>query len=295
MEKLKLDIAGSIRRLEMITKYLVNTKVLGNYKSIFKGQGLEFDGYRDYTSEDDSKKIDWKSSKKANKLIIKEFKEERTLNLFFLVDASSTMVCSSINKLKNEYAAEFVAAFSYIMFDVGDAVGLALFNDGIIKSLEPVRTTYQFYALLEILSNPLYYGGEYDLANALRFALNFLEERTVVMILSDFIGLKGDWEKALQIAATRFDIIGVMVRDPADMSLPEDEHQVMLGDSISGNQLLVIPDKIRERYADYTKNEERLIKSAFLRTNCDFMSLTTDKSFIHEAIGFFKRRAKRFI
>lgn len=295
MEKLNIDISGSIRRLDVITKYLVNTRILGNYKSIFKGHGLEFDGYRDYTADDDSSKIDWKSSKKANKLIIKEFKEERNLNLFFLVDASSTMVCSSTKKLKNEYAAEFVASLSYIMFDQGDCVGLALFNDEIIKRLKPERTTYQFYAMLQILSNPLYYGGDYDLTNALKFALNFLSEHTVVMIVSDFIGLKEGWEKALQIAAVKFDIIGVMIRDPADMELSGDKHQLMFGDSISGDQLLIIPDKIRERYAEYTKNQVKLIKSAFLRSNCDFIYISTTKSFIDELIGFFKRREKRVL
>jgi uncharacterized protein (DUF58 family) len=295
MEKLNLDISGNIRRLDVITKYLVNTRILGNYRSIFKGHGLEFDGYRDYTSNDDSSKIDWKSSKKANKLLIKEFKEERNLNLFFLVDASSTMVCSSIKKLKNEYAAEFVLSLAYIMFGVGDAVGIAIFNDEIIKRLKCDRTSYQFYAMLQILSNPLYYGGDYDLTKALKFALNFLDEHTVLMVVSDFIGLKEGWERALQIAAVKFDIIGIMIRDPSDLTLPDDKHQVMLGDSISGDQLLIIPNKIRASYEEFTKNQIELIKSAFLRANCDFIQLTTNKSFIDELIGFFKRREKRVL
>jgi len=295
MEKLNLDISGSIRRLDWIAKNLVSTRLLGNYRSIFKGHGLEFDGYRDYTSNDDSSKIDWKSSKKANKLLIKEFKEERNLNLFFLVDASSTMVCSSTKKLKNEYAAEFVAALAYIMYGQGDRVGIALFNDVIIKSLLPGRENYQFYALMEILSNPLFYGGDYDLANALRYTLNVIDEHSVVLVVSDFIGLREGWEKALQIAAVKFDVIGVMIRDPSDMELPEDTHQVMLGDTISGDQLLVIPDKLRERYREYTRNQVKLIKSTFLRCNCDFLELITNKPFMDELIGFFKRREKRVV
>jgi hypothetical protein len=149
--------------------------------------------------------------------------------------------------------------------------------------------------MLEMLSNPLFYGGEYDLTNALKFAMSFLEDHTVVMVVSDFIGLKEGWEKALQFASVKFDVIGVMVRDPADMMMPEDTHQILFGDAVSGSQLSVIPDSIKGKYAAFTKNEVRLVKNTFLRSNCDFMHLSTDTPFIDEVIGFFKRREKRVL
>lgn len=293
MEKLKLDLSEDIKRLEVITKYLVNTKIIGNYKSVFKGLGLEFEAYKDYTPNDDSSLIDWKSSKKAHKLLIKEFKEERNLNIFFLVDSSSTMVCSSIKKLKNEYAAEFTASLAYAMLNAGDAVGFALFGDRIIKKIPPARTKHQFYALLKNLSNPLFYGGDYDLGNALKFIMNFLEQGSAVIIVSDFIGLKGEWQKYLKIAAGKFDVIGVMVRDPVDEVLPEDKHQVMLEDPISGNQLLIVPNQIRNMYKEYVEIQKGMIRSIFLKSGCDFIELITNKPFIGEVIKFFKAREKR--
>jgi len=293
MEKLKIDVFEIVKKLEIAARDLVTTKIIGNYRSVFKGHGLEFEGFEDYTPGDDSRLIDWKSSKKANRLLIKNFKEERNLSTLFLIDASSTMVCSSIEKLKNEYAAEFVASLSYIMLDVGDSVGFALFSDTIIKKLPPARRRHQFYAILRNLANPLFYGGDYDLGNALKFTMNFLEKNSVVIIVSDFIGLKGEWQKYLEIAAGKFDIIGVMIKDPVDEVLPEEQHHVMLKDPISGKNLLVVPDQIRERYGEYVKNQKRLIRSAFLKSNCDFVELFTDKSFIVEIIKFLKKRERR--
>ncbi len=292
MQKLKLDLSKDIKRLEVITKYLVNTKIIGDYKSVFKGRGLEFKGYRDYTPGDDSSLIDWKSTKKANKLLIKEFEEERDLNIFFLVDASSTMACSSIKKLKSEYAAEFTASLAYAMLNAGDSVGFALFSDKVVKKLPPGRTRHQFYALLKNLANPLFYGGEYDLVRALKFVMGFLDEGCVLIIVSDFIELKGEWRKYLEVARSKFDVIGVMIKDPTDIVLPEDNHQIMLEDPISGKQQLVVPDQIRERYEIYAKEEKALIKRTFLKANCGFMELFTDKPFIGEIMKFFKKREK---
>lgn len=292
MEKLKIDVSEIIKRLDIVTKGLVTTKLIGNYRSVFKGHGLEFEGFEDYTSDKDSTLIDWKSTKKANKLLIKEFKEERNLSLFFLIDVSSTMVCSSIPKLKSEYAAEFVASLSYVMLNAGDSVGFALFSDRLIKRLPPARTSHQFYAILKNLANPLFYGGGYDLAKALKFAISFAEKGSILIIVSDFIGLKKDWQRYLEVAANKFDVIGVMIKDPTDAVLPEDTHRVMLEDPISGRQLVIIPNQIRERYGEYVRIQKALIRRAFLNSSCDFMELFTDKPFIGELIKFFKKREK---
>lgn len=293
MKELKLDLSESIKRLDVFTKYLVTTRVMGNYRSVFKGRGLEFEGYADYKSGDDSRLIDWKSTKKANKLLIKKFREERNLDVFFLIDASSTMVYSSIKKLKNEYAAEFVASLAYVMLNAGDSVGYALFSDGIIKKEPPARKKHQFYALLKSLVNPLLYGGGYNLEGALRFTMEFLEEGSLLIIVSDFIGLKEEWQKYLKTAGGKFDVIGVMINDPTDIVLPEDEHQVMLEDPMGGKQLLIVPNHIRARYGEYVEIQRRLVKDVFLKTNCDFMELSTDMPFIKEIIKFFKKREKR--
>lgn len=294
MHELEIDLSKPFDRLNVLTKYLVNSKIAGNYRSIFRGRGLEFEGYREYNPRDDSKLIDWKATKRAAKTLIKQFKEERNLNIFFLVDVSSTMVCSSTKKLKSEYAAEFVASFAYVMLNAGDSVGFALFNDSIIKEVIPSRRKHQFYALLKNLANPTFYGGGYDLANSLKFTMASLPSYSVLIIVSDFIGLTGEWERYLKVAAEKFDVICVRVMDPVDRVLPADTHQVMLRDPISGKQLLISPNQIRGRYKKYIEDYTKKLKEVFLRSNCDFMDLSTDKSFVEELIKFFEKRTQMF-
>lgn len=292
MEKLRIDVSEIIKRLEIVTKGLVSTRIVGSYKSVFKGRGLEFEEYKDYVPGDDASLIDWKSSKKANKLLIKKLEEERNLNIFFLIDVSSTMVCSSIEKLKSEYAAEFVASLSYVTLNAGDSVGFALFSDKVIKKLPPGRSRHQFYTILKNLANPLFYEGDYDLGDALKFAMSFLERGSILIIVSDFIGLRGEWQRYLEIASGKFDVIGVMIKDPTDAILPEDSHQVMMGDPIFERQLLVVPNDIRDRYERYVREQKMRIKRIFLETNCDFIELFTNKPFLGEVIKLFEKRAR---
>ena len=92
MAKLRVDLKPAIKRLEIITSEVVSAGVVGQYKSVFKGKGSEFDGYRDYSLDDDASLIDWKASVRGNKLFVKQFVEERNINIFFLVDVSESMV-----------------------------------------------------------------------------------------------------------------------------------------------------------------------------------------------------------
>lgn len=293
MEKLRIDLSEIIKRLDIVTKELVSTRFIGNYKSVFKGRGLEFEGYKDYTSGDDASLIDWKKSKKIHRLLIKQFQEERNLTLFFLVDVSSTMVCGSIEKLKSEYAAEFIASLAYVTLNAGDSVGFAMFSDRVIKRMPPEKNMHHFYDILKSLANPLFYGGGCDLGTALKLAMNFLEKGSILIVVSDFIGLREDWQRYLEVVSGKFDVIGVMIKDPSDEILPEDSHQVMLEDPISEKQLLIIPNQIKAGYERHVIFRREMIRRIFLRSNCDFIELTTNKPFLGEIIKFFEKRARR--
>lgn len=293
MEKLRVDLTPAIKQLEIVTKNLVTTSVVGHYKSVFKGKGIEFADYRAYTPDDDTSLIDWKASVRANELLVKEFVEERNINMFFLIDVSTSMIFGSTYKLKNEYAAEIVASLAHIGLDAGDKVGFALFNDKVIKKILPSNDKHQFYILSKTLVNPTFYGGKYDLGEALKFLIGYLKETSIVMIISDFIGLRGEWKKYLKIAGTKYDIIGIMVRDPRDRSLPADNANIFIADPFSNRQMLVNPILIKKKYEEYVKKEEETIKNIFLSYKCDFIELSTDKPFAPVIIDFFKKRKRK--
>jgi len=264
-KELKLDLSKGIKRLKILTNQIVNTGFVGGYKSVFKGHGLEFEDYRAYTSNDDASLIDWKASVRSQQLFIREFVEERNLNVFFLIDVSSSMIYSSIDKLKMEYVGELAASLSFVVLNAGDSIGFALFSDKIVKKVPPTIGFVQYHNLVSTLVDPNHYGGKYDLSEALKFTLTFLKEASVVILISDFIGLKKDWEKYIRMVSSKFDLIGVMIRDPRDKVLPEYNAQVILEDPFSNKQILVRPEDIGEDYKKYVIKQEQKIKNVFFR------------------------------
>tara|TARA_Y100000310_G_scaffold179357_1_gene179333 strand:- start:8950 stop:9840 length:891 start_codon:yes stop_codon:yes gene_type:complete len=280
--------------LEVGTKGLVASGVVGSYKSVFKGRGLEFAGYRQYMPGDDASLIDWKASARMREILIKEFEEERNLNVFFLVDASNSMVYSSISKLKCEYAAELVGSLGFVILHSGDSVGFTLFSDKILSRSLPFGGQGRHFHLMKELSNVNNYGGHYDLVHALKYVGSFLERGSVLIVVSDFIGLKGDWENHLRLASQKYDVIGVMVRDPRDKKLPKmGMGNVLLEDPYSGEQIVVDTEAVAPQYKRHVAQQERKLKEIFLQSNADFLSLSTDEDFVGPLFRFFKERRSR--
>ncbi len=291
--KIKINIEKTIKELEIAVKTLVTTRVIGRYRSVFRGHGLEFEEYRPYTPQDDASDIDWKASIRTNKLLIKQYKEERNLKLFFIIDISESMVFGSTPKLKNEYAAELVASIAYLAQKSRDNFGFALFKDKLTKVVLSSSGNKQFYILLKELSNPLNYGGGFKLKDTLKFLFNILDETTVAIIISDFIGIDEDvgWKETIKLFSQKFDTITIMVRDPRDEKLPEDVGEVIIEDPYSNETLLINSKLLKQKYEDYVKKNEDDIKNFFRKEGIDFLKLTTDKSFVQPLIELFKRRA----
>jgi uncharacterized protein (DUF58 family) len=294
MAKLKIDLNFSLKRLDLVTKGLVTTQFLGNYASAFKGQGLEFANYRNYIQgNDDASRIDWKASKRVSNLVVKEYVEERNMEVIFLIDVSKKMLTSSVKKLKAEYIAELVASFSYSMLKSGDSVGLMLFSDKIIKYSPPQSGLQQFYSLTEKLSNTNNYGGYCDIDKAMNFIFKKGNENALVILISDFIYPFSN-EKNFKLAARKFDLITILIRDPRDLTLPEGEGEIVVEDPHSGETLLINPKMIKKEYASIVNSDINKVKNLMKKIGADFLHLQTDKEFIKPLITFFKSREARW-
>lgn len=290
MGRLKIDPGFSLKRLDLVLKGLSNTQYMGNYKSAFKGIGLEFADYRLYShGNDDASLIDWKASKRVNQTLVKEFVEERNIDILFLVDVSSQMLTGSTKKLKAEYIAEFVASFSRGALEAGDSVGLVLFSNKIIKNILPGSGMKQFYSLTDSLSDTGNYGGYSDIDNAINFSFKNGKEGSLVILISDFIyGL--NQSKNLKLASKKFDFISIVVRDPIDINLPKGIGEVVIEDPYSGSELLIDPNKVRKEYAKETNSNLNKIKLLMKKYGADYLLLETNKPFVKEIVKFFKKR-----
>lgn len=294
MPKLKINLDFSLKRLDLVTKGLVTTKFLGGYASAFKGQGLEFADYRNYNEgSDDASLIDWKASRRVNDLLVKEFVEERNLEIIFLVDVSEKMLTSSVKKLKAEYIAELVSSFSYSMLKAGDSVGILLFSDRIVKYIPPQSGLRQYYSITKNLSETSNYGGYADVEKAIDFIFKTGSKNALVILISDFI-YPFSSEKSLKLTARKFDLITFMIRDSRDMTLPQGIGEVIVEDPHSGEVLLINPKKIRKEYARLTNSDVTHIRNLMKKAGADFLFLETNKPFVKPLLEFFKAREAKW-
>jgi len=292
MEELKLNLKPLIKKLEVSTKRGFIDILTGSYKSSFKGRGYDFEGYRSYISGDDANTIDWKATLRSQDLLVKVLTEERNVNIIFLVDVSSSMSFASIDKLKNEYAAELVASLSFAAIQAGDSVGLVMFSDKIVKFVPPAIGNRQYFMIIKALSDPKLYEGKFDFARVIIDLMNFFKKGAIVMIVSDFIGLGKDWEKYLSVASERFEMIGIMVRDPRDYEMSEDVGQIVISDPYSDKEVLIDTAKVKEAYEADVKKQIEYVKHTFTKSRASFLELRTDKPFVNHIINFFSMRNK---
>ena len=274
--RLNADIDGSIAEFKsMLREFKLNPKNI-----IFKGKGLEFEGYRNFSFDDDAENIDWKASSRAQKLLVKKFREERNLGIMFLVDVGSNMVFGSTEKIKCEFATEVIAAFADLLINSDDRIGFFLFSDTITHLNNPKIGNRQFHFFMEILSNGLNYGGKTNLDQALDFATNYLDASIFsVIIVSDFLNITKETETKLGFLANRFETMAIQIRDPLDITLPETEGEIVLEDPSTSRQVIINPKVTKNAYEKYVSEQEKIIKNVFEKSGVPYLNLITNKSF----------------
>jgi len=230
---------------------------------------------------------------KSNELLLKEYSQERNLEIIFLVDVSKKMLLGSSKKLKAEYVAELVSSLCYSMTQMGYSVGFVMFSDKVIKIIRPEIGFKQVNTIINLLSQSENYKGNTNLNNVVEYSFNNFNKDSLVILISDFITL-GISENLLKLASEKFDFISFMVRDPREVSLPSDAGEVVLSDPYTGETILVDSKKYRKEYSKETSAEISKLNSLMKKIGSDFLFLETSKDFITPLIQFFKIRESRW-
>jgi uncharacterized protein (DUF58 family) len=292
IKRLDAELLPKIRKLDVYARQNALSEVIeGNWTTTFKGHGMEFSGYRTYQYGDDASIIDWKASLRSKSLLIKEYEQEKSVNVYFMFDVSNSMLFSSTRKLKAEFAAEVISSLAFAILRSGDSVGLSMFTDKLVTRLPLNVGRRMHYMVVKDLSNVNNYGGNFDFGKSMNLLFSFLKNRAVIVIVSDFIGLDEKWYKYLRIASQKYEVIGIMVRDPRDRELPEDLGQYLLEDPYTGEKLYIDAKQYSKVYAKYVEEEEARIAKHFKATKSDLLKLDTSKEFNKEIMTFFKKRA----
>lgn len=288
-QRLNVDVPGAITEFQSVMKEFRLRKDI--YKIIFRGKGLEFEAFRDFTPDDDASDIDWKTSSRARKLLVKQYKEERDLKIMFLIDVGSNMVFGSSEKLKCEFITELVAAFSRVILDNNDQVGFFLFSDKVKHFVPPKVGEKHFQFFVDLLTNPETYGGTTNFDSALDYAMQYLNKSiNSIILISDFLRVTPASEKRLSLLSTQFESIFIRVRDVLDFTMPDVEGEIVLQDSLTNEQIIVNPKVAKASYEKNAWEQSNIVKEIFKKTEADYLDLITDRGFAVPLALFLKER-----
>ncbi len=260
---------------------------------MFRGKGLEFEAFRDFTPDDDASYIDWKASSRAQKLLVKQYKEERDLKIFFLIDVGDNMVFGSGKKLKCEYSAELVAAFSRLMLDANDRVGFFLFSNKVKHFINPKSGEKHFQFLMDILTDVKTYGGFTNLDGALDYAMTYLPKSTSsVILISDFLSFTNETEKKINLLSHLVETVIIRVRDLLDITLPNVDSEIVVSNPSTDEQILLNPKVARGKYEEYALAQAKAVEDIFKKSEADYLDLITREPFSIPLATFLKERLK---
>ena len=286
------ELARKIRYLQIYTSKAVNDVLAGEYESVFKGRGMEFDEVREYQPGDEVRSIDWNVTARYGHPYVKRFEEERELTVIFLVDLSASGAFGSVRKFKNEVAAELCALLAFAAIKNHDKVGLIAFTDTVELFIAPGKGVSH---VLRLIRDVLHFEPRQtrtDIAGALDYLGRVTSRRCVVFVISDF--LAEDFAKPMRVLARRHDLIAVTVTDPRELSMPA-VGLVELEDAESGALLVVDTGsaRVRRRYEALASARAASLRSGFLAMAVDQVEVRTDQDYVKTLVRFFRSRERR--
>jgi len=266
-----------VKNLEVKTKNLVEGMESGTYRSRFRGGGIEFSEVREYTAGDDARRIDWNVSARYNDLFVKEFVEEKELNVYVIIDLSASNDFGYL-KSKKELGFEVAASLMFSAIKNNDRVGMGLFTETLEKFI-PAKKGKKH--MIEILQNLLDYSpksSKTDIFKSLSQLQSNLKRRSVVFIVSDFIS--DSFVKPLKYLKFKHQIVLVNISDIRESQIPEIGH-VYLEDAESGEQILVNTSdkKFQEQYSILLKKTREKNEYEMKKSGIDFLNLSNEESF----------------
>jgi uncharacterized protein (DUF58 family) len=286
------EILKKVKRIEIQTRGLVNDVFSGEYHSVFKGRGMEFAEVREYQRGDDIRTIDWNVTARMGHPFVKIFEEERELTVMLLVDVSSSGEFGTVEQMKGEIAAEICALLAFSAIKNNDKVGLIIFSDHVEKYVAPKKGKSH---VLRVIRELLYHkpeGRQTNIQSALEYLSRLTRRRAVVFLVSDF--MNSGYEKALQIANKRHDLVAITITDPREESLPNVGF-LELEDAETGETLLIdtTDPQVRKQVTDKAYRQKSERERLFRSMNVDAIEINTGESYVEPLIRFFRMRARR--
>ncbi|MFH2091465.1 MAG: DUF58 domain-containing protein [Pseudomonadota bacterium] len=285
-------IIKKIKRIHIKSSRTVNSIMAGQYKSVFRGSGIEFEEVREYCAGDDVKTIDWKVSARLGKTFVKLYTEERESIVMLLIDMSASLKFGTFFGAKLERVAEVASVLAFNAIKNNDKVGVIFFTDQVEKYIPPKKGTSHIWRVIKEIFTFVPKGTGTNISAALDYLGKISNKRTFVFILSDF--LDEGYLKSLRTLRQKHEIIGVMIYDQGSLHLPQ-KGVITLSDFETGKELVFDGYNARTRQAfsavkasDFKQTQDR-----FLKARSDVIELDTGASVSDTLLQYFRLRERR--
>jgi uncharacterized protein (DUF58 family) len=286
------EILRQVKLIELQTRGLVNSVFTGEYRSVFKGQGMEFSEVREYQPGDEVRSIDWNVTARMRRPFVKRYIEERELTVMLVVDLSGSERFGTVKRFKSELASELAAVLAMSAIRNNDRVGVLLFTDRIEHVVPPRKGRRHVLRIIRDLLAFEPVGRGTDMVTAIDYVAKMLNEHAIVFIVSDF--LEADISHPLKILAQRHDVVAVTVEDPSERDLP-DIGIARLIDPETGETFEVDTSSpgVRDAYAKRVAGEREERKHLLRRLAIDEVSVRTEGGVVEPLLRFFRARETR--
>jgi uncharacterized protein (DUF58 family) len=286
------EVLRVVTQVEIKARILADEALVGTYRSVFRGSGLDFEEVREYEPGDDIRSIDWNVTARMNAPYVKKYREERELNIYLAVDVSSSAWFGTGTVSKRELAADVAALLAVTALHNNDRVGLVLFADGVREFIPPLQGRHHLLHVIRQLLFAEPRRSRTEIASVADYLANVTKKRNVVFVISDFLDV--DFEAPLRALGHKHDVIALILSDPRELELPA-VGLVALEDAETGSVRYVDTSDpaVRDRFARAARERRAQRARTFSRMGVDRVELSTDRPYVPALLALFNARSRR--
>jgi uncharacterized protein (DUF58 family) len=284
-----------LRRVEWTVLRRLDGLLQGEYRTLFRGHGLDLADIREYEPGDDVRYIDWNVSARMDTPYVRQYLEDREVTAHFLLDLSPSVDFGTINTLKRDQLVDFVAVLARLLTRHGNKIGAVLYAGKVERTIPPAGGKMQVLRLLnDVVNLPRLQSAPYtSVSDLIEHGLRTIKRRSVIFLVSDFFTAPG-WERPLRMLARKHEVIAVRLEDPRERELP-DIGLVVMNDAETGESVHVDTHdaKFRKRFNAVVQKREAELSGAFTRSGIDVLTLSTEEDLVRAILRFAALRKQR--
>ena len=287
-----LELFKQVRKIEIKTRGLSSNIFAGQYHSAFKGRGMAFSEVREYQFGDDVRDIDWNVTARFRRPFVKVFEEERELTVMLLIDVSGSLDFGTAQRTKREMATELAAILAFSAIQNNDKIGVIFFSDRIEKYIPPKKGRKHILYIIHEMLDFKPESKRTNVAAAIEYLTRVMKRRCIAFVVSDFYA-DNSFQKELQIANSKHDVVAIQVYDQRAKTLPNVGLMKVM-DAETGHEMFIdtASAKLRRAHTEYWTERMNTLRTTFAQSNGDWVSVATNEDYVKALMLLFMQRGQ---